>query len=220
MNFSILYGGRLSNQLILLYHIYNKYENIEKIYAPNFEIYGEYFNIDKLCDNKYYNDNSDSFTEIQWNREDLTILTNYCDVKFNDLKLKKKYYDVVQNILKDYNQYDNLISVHIRQTDFKTWYDGLYYFEYEDYMKKCYEEIEKLKIENYKILVFSDTKQNVKDEDSVFISDKTNFGAPIDLFIMSNCNYFISTWSTFSIMAVNLSKGMNKFKSHYIMDKK
>ena len=36
----------MSNQLVLLYHIYNTYE-VDKIYAPNFE-YEEYFNIEKL----------------------------------------------------------------------------------------------------------------------------------------------------------------------------
>ena len=215
MNYSILYEGRLSNQLILLYHIYNIHNDIDKIYAPNFKNYEKYFNIDKLCSDEYYNINKESFLRHDWG--DISHISNYCDEKFYDLKLKKEYDDKVQKILKDYEQYENLISVHIRQTDFKTWHNGMYHFDYDMYMKKCYEKIEEWGIENFKILIFSDTKQNVTDENSVFISDKTDFQGPVDLFIMSNCNYFISTWSTFSLMAINISGGLKKFKKNYIL---
>jgi hypothetical protein len=50
-------------------------------------------------------------------------------------------------------------------------------------------------------------------------SDITDFEGPIDLFIMANCNYFISTWSTFSLMAINISNGLNKFKKNYILNR-
>lgn len=218
MNFSILYNGRMSNQLVLLYHIYNTYDKINKIYSPFFDKYAKYFNINKLCDSNYYLNNIETFNEIRWN-DNINNIVNYCDSKFNELKLKPYYDEIVREVLKNFQQYDNLISVHIRQTDFKDWHDGCYYFDYDYYMKKCFEKIKEWDIKNYKILIFSDEKQNISDDNSVFISDITNFEGPLDLFIMSNCNYFISTWSTFSLMAINISTSMNKFKKNYIIEK-
>lgn len=217
MNFSILYPGRMSNQLVLLYHIYNTYE-VDKIYAPNFE-YEEYFNIEKLCDKSFYENNIENFTEVKWGEETMTKILDYYDPKFNDLKLKKEHNDTVQNILKNFNEYENLISVHVRHTDFKNWHNGLYYFEYEEYMKKCYEKIDEWGLTNFKILIFSDSKQNVTDSNCIFISSLTNFIPPIDLFIMSNCNYFISTWSTFTIISKGMSFGLNKYKNDCILGK-
>ena len=139
-------------------------------------------------------------------------------MKFNDLKLKDKYNIEAENILNNLNKYENLITVHIRQTDYQYWRGGMYYFNCDFYMKKCYEKIKEWGIKNYKILIFSDSDQNIIDNNSIFISNITNFVAPIDLFIMSNCNYFISTQSTFSIMAMNLSKSIGKFKNNFVIE--
>lgn len=214
-NFSILYNGRLCNQLYILYHIYNTYDNVEKIYAPHFKECN-YFNIDKLCDSKYYENNKSSFIDIGWTSE-LSKPSNFQDPKFNDLKLKQEYLDKVNNILKDFEGYD-LISVHVRQTDYKNFYKGRFYFTYEKYMEECYKKIKDWGLDKYKILVFSDEKQTV-DENSIFISELTDFNGPLDLFIMSHCNYFIHTYTTYSSLAVDNSKGFGIYKDNFLVER-
>lgn len=213
-NFSILYNGRLCNQLYILYHIYNTYD-IDNIYAPHFTD-SNYFNIDKLCDSEFYEKNKDSFVDIQWDTE-LSKPSNFNDAKFNDLKLKPEYQDIVNNIVKDFEGY-NLISVHVRQTDYRNFYKGRFYFSYEKYMEKCYNKINEWKIENYKILIFSDEDQSV-DKNSIFISKLTDFNGPLDLFIMSRCNYFIHTHTTYTCMAIHLSKGVGLYRNNFILDR-
>jgi len=212
MNFSILYGGRMSNQLYLLYHIYNEYDNIDKIYAPHFMEYCNYFNISNLCDEEYYNKNKDSFIEIKWDK--FSKPDNYYDIKFNDLKLRKEYQDYLNRIIISYGNVD-LISVHIRQADYANWHEGKYYYSYDKYMEECYKKIKEWNLTNYKIIIFSDEYQKT---DLTKSSDHTGSSPALDLFLMGECNYFISTWSTFTLMAINFSKSLGRYKNNFIIE--
>ena len=213
MNFSILYGGRMSNQLNMLYHIYNKYDDIDNIYAPHFTEHSKYFNINKLCDENYYRNNIDSFIEVGW--DNFSHPDNYYDIKFEDLKLRKEYQDYVNRIIITYGNTD-LVSVHIRRTDYINWEGGKYYFPRERYMKECYEKIKEWDLKNYKIIIFSDEHQII--DNTINASERTGAVPALDLFLMGQCNYFISTWSTFTLMAINFSKSLGKYKNNLIIE--
>lgn len=215
MNFSVLYPGRLGNQLNLLYNIYTKYDSIDKIYAPYFNEYSQFFNINNLCNEEYYRNNIDSFIEIKW--ENLIQPLNYHDSKYQDLELKNEYKQIIKEIVQQFGNV-NLISVHIRQKDYREWNNGIYYFSYERYMHDCFNKMKEWGLyDNYKIIVFSDEEQNT--DLGVINSRKLTNGNPVlDLFLMSECNYFISTYSTFSIISMNLSKSKNKFKNNFIIE--
>ena len=230
MYYSIIEPGGLCNQLNLLYTLYNKYDDIEKIYDPYFtSLVGngyqlvdgkmggseyKYFNIEsKMCDEKFYNNNIDKFTHLT---DYISNGRNLNEVKFNDLRLKSYYNDIVLNILKKYEDYD-LISVHIRNSDYKSFHNGLFFFNADDYMTACYNKINDWKLDKYKILIFSDEIQSIKDENVILIYEQTNFESPIDLFLMSNCNYFIGTFSTFNIIANEMSRCNNKNKGNFFL---
>lgn len=217
MNFSILFPGRLGNQLIILYYIYNTYDNINKIYAPYFDMYKEYFKINKFCDESYYINNKETFIDIGWYPS--TIIENYCDIKFEDLKLKDKYNDIIKNIVELNFKNENIVAVHIRQSDFKIWLDGKFYFSTEKYIEECFKKIKEWNLENYQIVIFSDEEQIFNNENFIKSSSLTNFNSVLDLFLMSECNYFISVlYSTYSKMAINLSIGSKKFKNNFYIE--
>ena len=174
-------------------------------------------NIDEkiLCDNSYYDENKKEFTEIKWG-ENIEI-NNYNDIKFKDLKLKSKYQKEVDNITEKFKDYDT-VAVHIRQSDYRYWNDGKYFFEYKEYLNICKEKIKEWNIEKYKILIFSDEKQQTTDKDIIIVGDLTDYVAPIDMHIMADCNYFICTWSTFSSLARHISESAGKFKKCFILE--
>lgn len=216
MNFSILFPGRLGNQLILLYHIYETYGNkIDKIYAPYFDEYSHYFNISNLCDESYYNNNKGSFLPIEWYPN--SCINNYVDDKFNDLKLKPIFEHEIDKIIKTEFTSDNMVAVHIRQADFKIFENGKYYFDTPIYLQKTQQKILDWGLENYKILIFSDSDQS-NIPNTTFASKITNSDV-LDLFLMAHCNYFIRcVFSTFSQISKRLSEGMGKFKNEYTLN--
>jgi hypothetical protein len=224
-NYCISYKGRLANQLVLLYNIYYCNENINKIFAPYFDPYASYFNIadhDILCGASFYYSYSNTFNEISWEGQEIKWMdqvdcNKLCDPKFDLLKPKQVHLDTIQNILNNFKGYE-LISVHMRQTDYKVWRDGKYYFTADQYLNACKNKIQEWQVkEPYKILVFSDEPQQPQDG-IILMSKLTGMDPIIDLFTMGNCNYFISTQSTFTLFATSMSKSLGRFKNNFTLE--
>lgn len=222
MNIAIRSPGRLSNQLIMLYHAYTYHSGIERVYAPRFEEYRSYFNIDGegvLCDQFFYEVNLESFKDVFWGGPApvLPMEPNLYDDKYKGLKLKKPFEDKASAILKSFGDVP-LISVHIRHGDYKEFCDGLMFFSVEQYVHTARRKVEDWGLTSYKILFFSDSVLPDIPE-GVVVSRFTENEAPVDLFLMAQCNYFIYTWSTFSLLAMALSKSLGKYKDSKLMER-
>jgi hypothetical protein len=219
-NFYISYPGRLGNQLFLLYHIYNICDKIDKIYAPFFESSLSYFKgeeKDVFCNEDFFESNKESFIEVGWEDQKVDSIENIYDSKFDDLKLKEIYTYAISNII---NTFENksLVAVHIRQGDYIDFCNGDLFFSINKYLEETQKNIKEWGLVNYKILLFSDILLP-KDLEGFIVSDITNNEAPIDLFLMGQCNYFIHTWSTFSLLAIKFSKSLEKFKNNKVLEK-
>jgi len=221
MNFYISYPGRLCNQLILLYHIYDSFESIDKIYAPRLDPYQSYFKIDErniLCGFDFFKDNKDSFEHISWEAQG-KLSTDLFNPKFEGLKLKDCYLDRVMKIRGNFGDVP-LVAVHIRQGDYADFCDGKYFFNIEHYLKITEQKIKDWDLKDYLVLLFSDIILNIQDlSKGIVVSRLTDNIAALDLFLMSQCNYFIHTWSTFSALALQLSVCSGKFKDNYLIIK-
>ncbi len=220
MNCFVASPGRLGNQLIMLYYIYGLYEGVDRIYAPHFSEYASYFNIEDrgiLCDESFYLSNKGSFKEVYWeNLNSQVPIIDFCGSRFSDLKLKGVFEKKVTDIMDTIGE-GPLVSIHVRHGDYKWEFDGKCFFPLEYYIKAANQKVKDWGLLNYKLLFFSDSVQ-LQPIEGILVSKLTDGIAPIDLFLMSQCNYFIHTWSTFSLLAIELSKGSLKFKNNYIMD--
>lgn len=218
-NFYISYPGRLSNQLYLLYHIYNKYDEIDKVYAPNFDRYLHYFNVsdgDKFCDLDYFESNRSSFIEVDWEEKDIDSIKDFYDLRFNDLKPKEEFTKKVDNLARFMGDIP-LIGVHIRLSDYEDFCGGKYFFPISRYLEETRKKRIDWKLKHCRILLFSDERlpKNLK---GIVIGYMTSRNPVVDLFLLGKCNYFIHTWSTFSLFAIALSKSQGRFKDSFVLE--
>jgi hypothetical protein len=220
MNFHISYPGQLCNQLVLLHYIYNTFEQVDKIYAPRFDQYRPYFNIDNrdvLCNQDFFINNQDSFLHIDWGTQKYATVPELYHPKFNDFKLKKHYEEKVKEIANSFGNIP-LVSVHIRQGDFKEFSGGECFFSIDRYVEVVTQKVKDWKLTEYLTLFFSDIILPPLSGGKI-VSELTGNIGPIDLFLMAQCSYFIHTWSTFSLIAIQLSKSLGKYKNNHLMDK-
>lgn len=221
MNFEIVSPGGLGNQLIMLLHIYNSYEKVDHIYDPWFEPYRTYFNIDDrgvLCSHSFYKSNERSFEKVGWgDHNENTPFRSICDSRFDGFKLKKPFEKRVVDIV---GMMGNalLVSIHVRHKDYKWEFGGKCFFSFDYYVNVAKQKIEDWKLSNYKLLFFSDDDQP-RPSDGVLVKELTGGEAPIDFFLMAQCNYFIHTWSTFSLLAILFSKSLLKFKDSWLIQR-
>lgn len=211
MNYSIIFNGGLSNQLSLLYYIYDLGEPIDSIYSPHFNKYKSYFNIG---DRGILSKTPQSpFINVNWG--DQGSFSSFHDLfqpRFDDLKLKKHFEDKISHIVEELGGVP-LIAVHFRLGDYKYFRDGIYYFPVDRYMEVARQKVKDWGLSEYKFLFFSDSPLPPLSE-GILASELTGGIAPMDLFLMSQCNYFIHTHSTFSFWAMQFSRGMGKFKNN------
>lgn len=221
MNFAITYPGELGNQLILLYNIYSLYEEVNHIYAPRFDKYRSYFNIDDggvLCDSFFYECNKDSFKEINWGvSAGSSVNPDFYDPKFNGLKLKKQFEDEITRIVHSLGN-DPLVAIHVRHGDYKWWLEGKHFFSFNSYVDMACQKVKDWGLLTYKLLFFSNVVQPQPPE-GILVRGLTGGIAPIDLYLMSQCNYFICPWSTFSLLAVAFSKCLSKFRDGHLIQR-
>lgn len=132
-------------------------------------------------------------------------------------KNKELYYDTLINIfspseeIKDYciskmNQvkvnFNLVIGLHIRYGDYRTYKEGKYYYDLEQYRQK----VEELKVElgeNQSVALF--VASNEKIDLSIFEGLDAFYlqrgGATHDLFMLSQCDYILGPPSTYSAWA-------------------
>ena len=100
----------------------------------------------------------------------------------------------------------NIIGVHIRRGDYKTWENGKYYFTddiYEMYMTSLSRELSLLSKKKIKFILFSNETIDISGSNDIIISNNEWY---IDQLIMSKCDYLIGPPSTFTLWASYIGK--------------
>ncbi|MEO6327871.1 MAG: alpha-1,2-fucosyltransferase [Ginsengibacter sp.] len=100
------------------------------------------------------------------------------------------------------NDNEKIVGVHIRRGDYKTYADGIYFFEDDVYIDKM-KQMELSLNQNCKFIIFSnddqlDFSKYTKLFKNILIS---NNSVVTDHYLMSKCDYIIGPPSTFSIWA-------------------
>lgn len=104
--------------------------------------------------------------------------------------------------LKKTRENEKIVAVHIRRGDYKTYADGIYFFDDDVYIDKM-KQMETNLNHHCRFIIFTnddelETLTYTKLFKSVLIS---NNSAAIDHYLLSNCDYIIGPPSTFSIWA-------------------
>lgn len=134
---------------------------------------------------------------------------------FRSPELVQKHSDIIRNYFKPRVQFSKnvealfqkhnpnnaiVVGVHIRQGDFKTFENGRYYFETEQYVQFMQKMQDLLKGEKVKFMICSNVKQN----DVLFNSFDWFYGTGHfieDMYALAKCNYIMGPPSTYSTWA-------------------
>ena len=110
-----------------------------------------------------------------------------------------------QNFMKEKENYDIKLGVHIRRGDYKTWHNGKYYFEDEVYQSYI-QQFQSLFPSKKLIVYICSNDPAIKQKDYLTklkdISVRFSHGGQEDdLCLLSKCDYLIGAPSTFSLVA-------------------
>jgi hypothetical protein len=198
----------LGNQLMVLYHIYNTFPEVEDLFFPSMDSCRHYFNCDKFRSGEYYRSNHSKFRHIVWgDAKDAGDL-----IRFSDLQLTPEHQAKVDSMVEGLGGGD-LVAVHMRHGDYDHWNDGKFYFSAQKYLDETYKAIANWGIKNPVVVVFSDERKDGVN----FSWDITGGEAVYDLFFMSHFNYFVRTYSTYSGVASRLSQNRGLFKGEVVV---
>lgn len=125
----------------------------------------------------------------------------------NDLRFSKIYTDLANKYINELRcKFDKVIGVFIRQGDYKTWFNGKYYFDTAFYKKIMTETAGLYKNEKVCFVIASDDFQNAEDFKELngyLTTGSIAIGGHFveSLAELSMCDLIISPPSTFSIWA-------------------
>lgn len=106
-----------------------------------------------------------------------------------------------QEWLQKSNDHEKVIGIHIRREDYKTWQNGIYFYEDDVYLQKI-NEISELLNHNCKFILFTnDSQLKVANYSGISKLAVSNNDVISDHYLMSKCNYIIGPPSTFSLWA-------------------
>ena len=143
-----------------------------------------------------------------------------CDI----LRFKESAVLPIENLINEAKKrYDLLLGVHIRQTDYKSFYDGKFYFTPDQYLHAA-EHFKSLQINSMRIgvLICSDdrkTLQKIQDNHPDYLFPNGNIAQ--DMYALSKCDYIIgpkattmSTWASFigESILLQIDKSTNNFE--------
>lgn len=107
----------------------------------------------------------------------------------------------VKNKIAEYKlRYDAIIGVHVRRGDYKQWLGGKFYFNDNVYTAACVRAACVLGLNFSRTLFIICSNEEIERRNYALAHCEKSFGrnAIEDLCILSNCDYIISTQSTFS----------------------
>ena len=118
-----------------------------------------------------------------------------CDI----LRFRKSEVNRIQHLLKEAKKkYDVLLGVHIRQKDFKIFYNGKFYLKVDQYLQSV-EHFKSLHLPSQKVgvVICSDDSaaiQSIENEHPDYFYPKGNIAQ--DIYALSQCDYNIGPMAT------------------------
>ena len=109
--------------------------------------------------------------------------------------------ELYQKVLKIDHSAFNLVGVHVRKGDYRTWKNGIYFFEdavYQTYMNNLDAELCNKTGKKTMFIVFSNENVQIKSTETNLISKNPWY---VDQKMMSLCDYLIGPPSTFTLWA-------------------
>ena len=100
----------------------------------------------------------------------------------------------------------NLVGVHVRKGDYRTWKNGIYFFEdavYQTCMDSLSSELSNVSGKKTVFIVFSNESLHWQESDTIIHSKNPWY---VDQKIMSMCDYLMGPPSTFTLWASYLGK--------------
>lgn len=147
-----------------------------------------------------------------WHFKTHGLNKKYQDTLLNRYSLKEEYYKE-NKIYKELSSIDKniyeIVGVHIRRGDYKTWKNGIYYYDddaYKIFMNKLKNEITKNYRKKTLFVLFSNEKTSFIESDELLISNSEWY---VDHYLMSMCGLLIGPPSTFTLWSSYLGK--NKY---------
>ena len=143
-----------------------------------------------------------------------------CDI----LRFKESEFLPVENLINEAKQsYDLLLGVHIRQNDYKSFYDGKFYLTPNQYLHAV-KHFKSLRLPSQKIgvVICSDDKevlQKIQDKHPDYLCPKGTITQ--DMYALSKCDYIIgpkattmSTWASYfgESLLLQIDKSIDPFK--------
>ena len=130
------------------------------------------------------------------------------DLFIKKYSLKKEFYENNKFVETFMEQRTNKIAVgiHIRRSDYKTYKNGIYYFQDETYQKYMNNFAKQFFCKFNKeclFLICSNEKTSFSNSENILVSEESWF---IDQYLLSNCHYIIGAMSTFSRWASFIGK--------------
>lgn len=207
-SFSFESNAGLGNQLMVLYHIYNTFPDVEDLFFPSMDSCRHYFNCDKFRSGEYFDSNRGKFQRIDW--DEVKDAGNI--LRFTELQLNPEHQAKVDSMVEGLGGGD-LVAVHMRHGDYDHWNDGKFYFSTQRYLDETEKAIANWGLKDPVVVVFS----NERKEGVRFSWDITGRNDIYDMFLMSHFNYFVRTFSTFSGVASRLSQNRGLFKDEVVI---
>lgn len=141
---------------------------------------------------------------------DWKALFRHQDKIIDYFRLNKKYSEKVEkwkDNISNIGIYDYTVGVHIRQGDYKEWYNGKFYYTINEYINFM-NSLEKTITGNV-LFIVSTNNDTINEKDFVNVNGKVLLlhDEPIvDMQVLSSCNYIMGPPSTFSWWAAFIGK--------------
>ena len=175
------------------------------------------FDLQKLDTNKSYELKGFHFSsgELAFKHR-----SQICDI----LRFRKTEVLPIEKLINEAKKsYDLLLGVHLRQNDYKSFYDGKFYLTPDQYLQSV-EHFKSLHLPSQKIgvVICSDDRdalQKLQDKHPDYLFPKGNIAQ--DMYALSKCDYIIgpkattmSTWASYigESMLLQIGKGIELFK--------
>lgn len=153
-----------------------------------------------------------------WPYTDYNSLYKHQDACRNFVIPKPHYKQQAEAVIKEQRKRGGvLIGIHIRRTDYKTWFNGKYYFDLSVY-EKAMQDMLRLCPEGARFIICSDEKFSSSDfsaiPENLLYFSRNPFIA--DFVLLASCDYIIGPPSTFSGYAsfYGKVKKLTLFTSH------
>jgi len=129
-------------------------------------------------------------------RDPISVI-NYADQIRAYFRLTTRYQKRVDRLVEEARNSEVLIGVHIRQTDYQTYRNGVLYFPTLKYINVMRHICDLFPGSNVSFLVCSDSPQDPAAFGDISVSISTE-EAIIDMYALSQCDYILAVSSSFS----------------------